>query len=175
MGTHYASLWVPQWTLRNRPMAQILRSTAEEADGWLEDCGLLRMTGQIAWSGELPRALVLALRDQGVPYDFVIESESGRTPDQRGYWRPGMEEPRMWLDLDGKPVVWVSSDGAVLCARGTWSERPALAAVKADEAEPIVVPDLRTFPDPRAGRAANLRSEIQVPPAPRIPRRRFRL
>jgi hypothetical protein len=156
-------------------MAQILRSAAEEADWWPEDCGLLRVTGQIAWSGELPRALILALREQGVPYDFVIESESGRTPDQRGYWRPGMEEPRMWLDLDGKPVVWVSGDGAVLCARGTWSERPALATVMADEAEPIVVPDLRTFPDPRAGRAANLRSEIQVPPATCIHRRRFRL
>jgi hypothetical protein len=171
MSTHYAIVLVPMWALRIRSMAELLQSTAN-GDERFEDRGLLHLAGQIAWNGELPTALVLGLHEQGVPYDFFIESESAPGIDQRGYWRPGMHEPRTWSEVDGEAFVWVSSVRRVLGATGTTDECLRAMVATLDEAEPVV-PDLRAFPDPRATRAEDLRSVTRS--ARGAPVRRIRL
>src|SRR6266702_1581997 len=170
MGTQYASVLVPTWVLRAPSVVDLLQSKAGSGAETSEDQGLLRLAWQIAWNGEL-HALVLALHEHEIPYDFFIENGSGLGIDQRGYWRPGMDEPHIWSEIDGNAFVWVSSVREVCSARGTAGQRLRAVAVKLDEAEPVV-PDLRAFPDPRARRAEDLRSVVDGRSAMRSTRRR---
>lgn len=173
MGAHYANVFVPTWALRILPVADVLQSTGR-ADESYEDDGLFRLGGEIATGGYLPSRLVRSLHEHEIPYDFFIEHESRRGLDQRGYWRPGMDEPRTWSVIDGHAFVWVSCVRDVLGGRGTPGQRLRVVAAQLDEAEPTV-PDLRAFPDPRARRADDLRSGVDGRFAMRSPRRRFRL
>src|SRR3984893_5429166 len=135
MGAHYANVLVPTWALRILPVADVLQSTGR-ADESHEDDGLFRLGGEIATGGYLPSRLVRALHEHEVPYDFFIEHGSGLGFDQRGYWRPGMDEPRTWSEIDGNAFVWGSCVRGVLGARGSAGQRLQAVAAKLDEAEP---------------------------------------
>lgn len=154
-GLQSASLWVPFWALRNRSTAAILQSTAYNAER-RDDGGLLRITGELAWNGELPSDLLLGLREQGVPHDFVIQDTFGIGPDRRGYWRPGMDVPRTWFALDDSGLR--SRVSEVLSVRVSCHSPPV---AESNEADTFLVPDLLAFPDPRAAHAERLRLELQ--------------
>ncbi len=172
MSNHYANVAMPTWGLGIAHVADVVQFIGRSNET-REEHGLLRIAGDFAPAGSLPSELVQALHGHEVPYDFFIEHVSGLRMDQRGYWRPGMDEPRTWFEIDGLAFVWVSLIRGTL-ARGTVGQSLQAVAAQLDEAEPAV-PDLRAFPHPRLKRADDLRSGIHLSSVMSSLRRRLKL
>ena len=115
MGRHYARITVPSWGLDIPDVGPLLREVEalvrnEGAAGEIHQQGeIMDLAGRFGQDGDFPPGLESALQANEVPYDFFITDGAGLGMDAKGYWRPGMEVPRTWLDKAAVPVPELSS------------------------------------------------------------------
>jgi hypothetical protein len=163
LDVQHAQIWVPVWVVRNPHIAEILRFAAS-TDQRYKDQGVVCFEGHIAREGNLPSSLVRELQEHEIPFDFFIKEDSIRGFDRRGYWRPGMQEPSSWSEVDGKSFVCASDRRDILSVF-------RLIAVGLADPEHTKPTDLRDYPDPRGERSESIRSGVDDDPVRRPQRR----